>query len=150
MDPCESRDLQCCPQRGGPSLGPERCAEPGKGKGTSKQALALLPLQAEQLRGCQGLCGSEKKDSIHGSCVAPSCWARSQARQHLMDQVKVLLAPCLPQLSPGLLQMSPTKGSQCSEVSPAPLPCLPWAGRSPARGIAVSPGAWRLHCCPGP
>jgi len=84
LDPCGSRALQRCHQRGGHSLGPQRCAEPGKGNGIEKQTLALLPPQPARLRGCQGLHGTEKKDGVHGSCAAPSCRAGSQARQHLM------------------------------------------------------------------
>lgn len=68
-----------------PSLGPQHCAEPGKGKG-HKKILALLCPQSKRVGGCQGLCSREKKDSVHGSCVTPSCWAGSQACQHLMGQ----------------------------------------------------------------
>lgn len=64
-----------------------------RGKGTEKQTLALLPPQPERLRGCQGLCGREKKGDVHGSCVAPSCWAAGQARQHLMGQPQAVLQP---------------------------------------------------------
>lgn len=110
---CGSRGLQCCHQQGDPQLGPSALCRAWQGERTEKEILALLPPHLKWVRGCQGLCSREKKDGVHGSCVTPSWWAGSQARQHLMGQHRrkgFLL------LTPHLLQRSRFKRSQPSVV----------------------------------
>lgn len=131
-----------------------------RGKGTEKQTLALLPPQPERLRGCQGLCGGEKKGDVHGSCVAPSCWAAGQARQHLMGQPQAVLQP---------LPVPPWHGAFPDKLYPEPwglsyptarllrpglllcgsLPQEPGSRAAPAPGLGPPPPASAILWGPG-